>query len=206
MAYGEKTSTKLRYLGQSLFQILHPIIRTNLPILSQKIPFLLSWHQNEEQQTLEKHISYFLQNANIVHSECPPISFKDFDLKLVNATDIFLGCYFLEPIGIFCLHSLQKHQHAVFFHRPFSFFKNWAIFSLLEDSALARRKLCCTSSSPQRTLAWTWALSLALHFLLIRPHGKSGWYCWSWSDHHWATSLVSKATAPPSPTLPPLHL
>lgn len=137
MADGEKRSTKLKYLGQSSFQILHPIIRTNLLILSQKISFLLLWSQNEEQQTLKKHISYFLQNANIVHSECPPISPKDFDLKLVNATDIFLGCYFLEPIGIFSSSfSAKKSTCGVFFHRPFSFFKNWAILSLLEDSAL----------------------------------------------------------------------
>lgn len=119
MAYAEKRSTKLKYLGQSSFKILHPIIRTNLLILSQKISFLLSWSQNEDKQTLEKHISYFLQNANVVHSECPPISLKDFDLKLVNAKDIFLRCDFLEPIRIFSssfsAQKEKKNQHVVSF-------------------------------------------------------------------------------------------
>lgn len=63
---------------------------------------------------LRKTDSYFSQNTNLLYSEFPPIPLKDFDLKHVNATDVFLGCYFLEPIGAFCLHSVQKKNQLVF--------------------------------------------------------------------------------------------
>lgn len=69
---------------------------------------------------LRKTHSYFLQNANIVHSECPPISLKDFDLKLIHAKDISLRCCFLEPMGLFFVFILCKKKKKI---------NMWCLFS-----------------------------------------------------------------------------
>ena len=85
----------------------------NLLILSQKILSFLSWNQNGAKETTGTQIHIFPKKP--VHLEFPPIPPKDSDLKPqtffnrhVNATDIFLGCYFLESIEIVCILILCK--------------------------------------------------------------------------------------------------
>lgn len=100
-------------------------------------------------------------------------------------------------IFILCTKRKKKSTCGIFFtgHLAFSKTERFCLFSRTRLWALAQRNLCCSSWSPQWALARTWALSLALHSLLIRPQGRSRWSCWCWPDYRWATSLVYKATA-----------